>query len=189
LAIDIDVGQPELDDVVAIHGACEFRRKCVVVIGNPTLDELAPTYDWVKNVHRYSGFWLGDLQLYADRFGEEASQILDETDLADKTLANARWVASQIPVSRRREGVSFSHHAEVASLEPAQQDEWLERAQVEDLSVHELRLRIKDAKSKADGHPLEFWVMVRCNDIAEQTALANKFRMEGREAKTTVKKT
>src|SRR4030042_3269726 len=41
---------------------------------------------------------------------------------------NAAWVASRIESSRRREDLGWSCHAEVAPLEPADQDRWLDRA-------------------------------------------------------------
>jgi len=35
------------------------------------------------------------------------------------------WVSGKIEVLRRRNNLSWSHHQEVASLPPAEQDEWL----------------------------------------------------------------
>jgi hypothetical protein len=42
---------------------------------------------------------------------------------------NAGWVASRIEASRRLEALPFAHHAEVAALEPADQDQLLDLAE------------------------------------------------------------
>ena len=42
---------------------------------------------------------------------------------------NASWVAGQIETSRRREVLSWGHHAEVAALPPAQQEKLLNEAE------------------------------------------------------------
>ena len=44
---------------------------------------------------------------------------------------DCKWVAHKFEISRRRENLSFSHHAEVTALEPAEQDDWLDRAEAE----------------------------------------------------------
>jgi len=97
--------------------------------------------------HNTSAWWLGDW-LY---FGEHAYCVLYEegiarTGLAYQTLANYRYVAVAFEPSRRRENLSFAHHAEVAAFEPPEQDEWLDRAEAEGWSRNELRARIREAR-------------------------------------------
>lgn len=46
-----------------------------------------------------------------------------------QTLMNMVYVASRIDVERRRERLSWSHHAEVAATEREQQEHWLDRAE------------------------------------------------------------
>jgi len=48
-------------------------------------------------------------------------------------------VAQRVPPSRRRKGLSWSHHRAVAALEPDAQKDWLKRAKDEGLSHHQLR--------------------------------------------------
>jgi hypothetical protein len=43
------------------------------------------------------------------------------------TLKNFKWIAETFPKSRRRDGVSWSHHREVAPLPEAGQDELLDK--------------------------------------------------------------
>jgi hypothetical protein len=47
-------------------------------------------------------------------------------------------------LSRRRDALSFQHHAEVAALPEAEQDLWLSRAKTDGWSRNELRRRLAD---------------------------------------------
>jgi hypothetical protein len=86
---------------------------------------------------------------YGERtYGETYAQAIEVTRLNYQTLANLKSVASRIERSRRRESLSFAHHAEVASLEPAVADAWLARAAEEGWSARELRGLVRQAKSK-----------------------------------------
>jgi N6-adenosine-specific RNA methylase IME4 len=98
--------------------------------------------------HQANGFmwWIGDWWLYGERYyGEQASQAAG-VGVAPDTLSNAAAVASRIEMPRRRGNLSWSHHRAVAYLGPIEQDEWLERAVAENLSVMELRRAIRRAR-------------------------------------------
>ena len=60
-----------------------------------------------------------------------------------QTLRNYAWVARRFPPARRRELLSFQHHAEVASLETDEQDGWLDLAETGRWSRNELRRRVR----------------------------------------------
>ena len=72
----------------------------------------------------------------------ESSQRMDQaigfTGLAPKILCNIR-VARRTQVSRRRESLDLTHRMEVVSLSPAEQDESLERTEVEGWTAREPR--------------------------------------------------
>jgi N6-adenosine-specific RNA methylase IME4 len=91
-------------------------------------------------------WWIGDWWAYGEhRYGErkaatEPGGILE--DLNFGTAANYGSVARAFETSRRREVLSFTHHAEVTGLTPALQDSWLARAEREGLSVNKLRAQI-----------------------------------------------
>ena len=46
---------------------------------------------------------------------EIAAQAIEATGRSYQTIANAKRVAERVDVSRRREDLSWSHHAEVAT--------------------------------------------------------------------------
>ncbi len=92
-------------------------------------------------------WWLGDWLNYGEAaYGEKYSQALSETDYAYQTLMNAAYVSSRFDISRRRENLSFSHHADVAALEPALQDKWLAHAEQHKLSQKAFRAALREAR-------------------------------------------
>lgn len=110
--------------------------------------ELAAALGAIARGHQW---WIGDLLVHAeDVFGEEGAQLEAELDIGPKTAANYRYVAAHVPISRRREDLSWSHHAEVARLTGSQQLSALARAARESWSVLELRLHVATAWP-ADG--------------------------------------
>jgi N6-adenosine-specific RNA methylase IME4 len=95
-------------------------------------------------IGRACQWWIGDWLNYGERtYGETYAQAIDATGYEYGSVANMAYVAGRIELSRRRESLSWSHHQEVAPLEPAEQDKWLDRAAVENLNRNELRRVVK----------------------------------------------
>jgi hypothetical protein len=59
------------------------------------------------------------------------------------------YVASRFEISRRRENLSWSHHEAIASLDPEEQERWLDHANQGRLSVADLRLELRAARKAA----------------------------------------
>src|ERR1041384_4235327 len=71
--------------------------------------------------------WLGDWISYGTaRWGQKYSEAARITDYDVQTLRNIAYVAGRVEPSRRRENLSWSHHETLASLEPTEQDHWLD---------------------------------------------------------------
>jgi hypothetical protein len=68
------------------------------------------------------------------------------TGYDDQTLMNMVYVATRFEVSRRREKLSWSHHAEVAALDREEQEWWLDRAGAGRLTVRGLRDELSCAR-------------------------------------------
>jgi hypothetical protein len=91
-----------------------------------------------------SPWWVGDWLAYGENFFEDRyEQVLADTSLDYQTLRNYAWVAKKFTMSRRRDSLSFGHHAEVAACSEAEQDIWLNRAEKFNWSRNELRRRIR----------------------------------------------
>jgi hypothetical protein len=129
------------------------------VVYHPTglvIDGVLPFEAWLsigvrlRHIGKAIQWWLGDWVAYGEHtYGDKYAQALDATDYAYGSLANLAYVARRIDFSRRRENLSWSHHYEVAPLEPEAQDYWLDRAapgpgeELPRLSTRELRLAIR----------------------------------------------
>ena len=107
-------------------------------------------------IGRATGWWIGDWLSYGNtRFGERYVRAARITGYDVQTLMNMVYVASRFESSRRRDNLSWSHHAELAALEPEKQDYWLDRAEAERLSVRCLReevrrqRRVEEAQAEA----------------------------------------
>ncbi len=104
----------------------------------------------LNRMARAINFWVGDWINYGERnYGEKYSQAIDVTGMEYQTLCNTASVAKRIPPERRRENLSWTHHAEVASLPPEQQVEWLDRADEEGMTVARLRSRLQGTPKTA----------------------------------------
>jgi len=102
--------------------------------------------DWVAqgrrlgSVGRAAPWWIGDWLRYGNlKFGERYTRAARITGYDAQTLMNMVYVASAFEVSERRANLSWSHHAEVAALNPEARAEWLDRAEANRLSVRCLR--------------------------------------------------
>lgn len=104
-----------------------------------TLDTMGAGLNW------WRGDWLNKGEA---KFGETYAQAVQETGRSEQTLMNVAWVARVFPMERRREALSWSHHAEVAALDPDVADRLLDRAEAENLSKSSLRELVREAKKK-----------------------------------------
>jgi hypothetical protein len=114
---------------------------------------------------RCSQWWLGDWVRYGTgRWGEKYKEAARISGYDIKTLRNIAYVAEQIEVSRRRDDLTWSHHAEVCGLEPEEQDKWLEVAAAQRMSVADLRIELRGARREEDpaGQPKSESKMVKC---------------------------
>ncbi|WP_422771344.1 LmbU family transcriptional regulator [Plantactinospora sp. WMMC1484] len=105
----------------------------------PKLSSLVDSFAWC----------LGDWLVYGqDRYEGRYAKTVERIGLDYQTLRNYAWVARKFESSRRRENLSFQHHAEVASLPPAEQDAWLDRAEGGGWSRNQLRRHVQEARGR-----------------------------------------
>jgi hypothetical protein len=103
-------------------------------------------------IGRCSQWWLGDWILYGNqRFGERYTRAVKLTGYDAQSLMNMVYVASRFAISRRRESLSWSHHAALAAMDVAEQERWLDRASAERLSVADLRVALRSHRRGLDA--------------------------------------
>jgi hypothetical protein len=97
-----------------------------------------------------SSWWLGDWLTFGQvKYGRRYKEGIALTGLEYQTLRNYAVVARRFELSRRRDNVSFQHHAEVCALRDDDQDFWLDLAGENHWSKAELRRRIRQASARA----------------------------------------
>lgn len=87
-------------------------------------------------------WWIGDWWAFGEHeYGARAKAAAEGVfGLAFQTLVNAGSVSRKFGGNRRRLVLSWSHHAEVAALPPAEADALLDRAEAEGMTKGEVRV-------------------------------------------------
>jgi hypothetical protein len=98
----------------------------------------------LATVSASSAWCLGDWLIYGENaYSGRYRNAIEQTSLDYQTLRNYAWVARRFPLSRRRETLSFAHHAEVARLPEHEQDFWLRKADEFSWSRNRLRKELR----------------------------------------------
>lgn len=98
-----------------------------------SFEEWRATGEKLQRTGHVLNWWIGDWWAAGShRYGERAKTAAEGIFGKEfQTLANAASVCRAFETSRRREALSFSHHAEVASLPPTDADELLTIAEAD----------------------------------------------------------
>lgn len=108
-----------------------------------TFDEWLGIGRGIGGLSRACAWALGDWVNYGEHaYGRRYRMAVAATGFDYQTLRNYAWVARSFALSRRRDTLSFQHHAEVAALPEPEQDLWLWRAESEGWSRNELRRQL-----------------------------------------------
>ncbi|MEV0700912.1 LmbU family transcriptional regulator [Saccharopolyspora sp. NPDC050389] len=96
-----------------------------------------------------SAWCLGDWAVYGkEYYPDRYARAVEATGLDYGTLRNYASVARRVPLSRRRDALSFQHHAEVAALPADEQEAWLEKAEKKGWSRNQLRHQLRLSRSR-----------------------------------------
>ncbi|WP_269467135.1 MULTISPECIES: LmbU family transcriptional regulator [Streptomyces] len=99
-----------------------------------------------------SAWWMGDWLLFGENaYSGRYREAVGRTGLDYQTLRNYAWVARRFEQHRRRDALSFAHHAEVARLARPEQDYWLRRAEEQRWSRNELRRQLRAGLAEQHG--------------------------------------
>ncbi|MET9608869.1 LmbU family transcriptional regulator [Streptomyces sp. NPDC006512] len=140
-------GEPARRDVVpSFVGSQATVQKSGMI-----LPQNLPERSWerigtdLRELVNSSAWWLADWLIYGEAtYGwRRYKEAIERTGLDYQTLRNYAWVARRFEHSRRRDGLSFAHHAEVARLAPPEQDYWLRKAEQQKWSRNELRRSVR----------------------------------------------
>jgi len=131
-----------MNELVKLH-KCKLTETSLVIQSDISFDEWMQIGNFLKQVNKCVLWWLGDWLNFGENiYGEKYSQALDETDYSYSSLSGAAWVCNKIEICRRRQNLSWSHHAEVASLDENKQEIYLDSAEKNAWSRNRLRLEV-----------------------------------------------
>lgn len=130
------------------YSKANFEKNKLTIDDSITIEEWRELGQSLRQVEGSVQWWIGDWTKFGERKGfyidsKVYDQLEEITGLDRKTLQNYKHVAEKVPSSRRREDLSFSHHAEVAQLPQEKQVQYLSLASEAGLSKRELREEIK----------------------------------------------
>jgi hypothetical protein len=101
----------------------------------------------ISQIADSSAWCLGDWVVYGQsRYADRYQRAIEAVGLDYQTIRNYAWVARQFDLSRRRDTLSFQHHAEVAALAADDQETWLDRAEKYGWSRNQLRENIRASR-------------------------------------------
>jgi hypothetical protein len=132
------------------HGRCSPKPSVRSTVTAVQFDTLLPFDAWrevgikIARFANSSRWWLGDWLLFGrHKYGSRYREAIAATGLDYQTLRNYAVVARRFEPPRRRDTLSFQHHAEVCALDDQAQDQWLDHAAAGGWSRGELRRRMR----------------------------------------------
>lgn len=131
--------KPDYSWIKYKNRSLEFTRKKA-----PPFEEWEASMAALNLLYDSGGFYRGDLYIAGESwFGEtKASSVFDPLTWQVKTWQNCASVCGRIDRSQRREELSYSHHAEVAYLEPDQFPEESALAQIDTAKIQDWYLTL-----------------------------------------------
>ena len=139
-----------MNELAKIDNYCELGKTSLTFKREVTQEEWSTVFNSLKMVEGCVQFWIGDCLAYREQKWGMYDDVSKESGYDKKTLRDIKRVSENVESVRRKTDLSFSHHLEVATLEPEKQIEFLDKASKEKLSVRELRNEIR-----RDSKPFE----------------------------------
>jgi hypothetical protein len=128
-----------------------------------TSADLLPGLDFSKwiaagrdldRMHKSLNWWIGDWAEYGKgAYGERYRSASEALGIDEATIEQYAFVSRHVQKLTRINFLHWSHHREVATLKPKDQQHWLALASENKWSVSQLRqaIRASQAESKEDG--------------------------------------
>ena len=157
-----------MTDIAVQSAVVEYQSNALVFLEKPSWEQAESLVNTLMTMEAAVNHWIGDAVIYFEAvFPDVYPQLFPEH--AAKSLANMRWVSSKIEQSRRRETLSWSHHEAVSGLDrPEDQDEVLETAELNNMTVSETRKMVRAMKGKPDPVKEPKTIHVVCEHCGEE---------------------
>ncbi|HET6478988.1 MAG TPA: LmbU family transcriptional regulator [Actinoplanes sp.] len=130
-----------------MSGQVLFSRIGLRIPQSLTYENWAKAGIQIARIADSSAWCLGDwLVCGKSRYRNRYQHAIEAAGLDYQTLRNYAWIACRFKLPRRREQLSFQHHAEVAALLDDEQDRWLDEAERQGWSRNQLRQNLKESR-------------------------------------------
>lgn len=128
-----------------------FDKNKLTISDSITIEEWKQLGQSLNQVEGSVQFWIGDWARYGDKRGFTGKytdpKVYDEleniTGLKRQTIQQYKSISDNLDTNLRLPDLSFNHHREVAKLPPAKQEQYLNKASEEKLSVRDLREEVR----------------------------------------------
>lgn len=128
-----------MNTLSVIDDYCQLTETSLKFKQEVTLEEWRRVFESLKIIEGSVQFWIGDCLAYREQKWGMYDDLTEKTRYEKGSLRYMKLVAEKIESARRRADLTFSHHLEVLKLLPDKQDEYLEKAAKNKLSVRDLR--------------------------------------------------
>lgn len=135
-----------MNELITVDKYCQLSKTALNFKREVTREEWQKVFDALNHIEGCVQFWIGDCLKYREQKWGMYNDIVEESGKSKQTLKDIKWVSDKVKPSCRQDDLSFEHHKQVASLEPAQQKELLQKAVDEELSVRDLRQEVRKIK-------------------------------------------
>lgn len=135
-----------MNDLATIDSYCELTKTELTFKREVSKDEWQKVFDSLNHIEGCVQFWIGDCLKYREQRWGMYDDVIESTGYDKNTIRHIKNTADSIESGRRRPELGYSHHVEVSSLEPKIQDEILQKAVDNRLTVRETRAEVKKIK-------------------------------------------
>ena len=138
-----------LPDRIGLPNGATISRTALVLPSDFSIEEWQALGTKLGVFENGIQWWLGGWWHYgAHAYGDRKAKVAKDVFPAFATLMNWGWVAGNVATSLRREALSWSHHALIASYPPDEQRKWLDKAEKWEWSVKKLGQKIHEAPDR-----------------------------------------
>lgn len=166
-------------ELIPLGSPFHITERGLVMNHPPSFEQAQEAAGKLKKVHESILYWIGDIaHMCEGLFHEEASQIIDQAWIDEKTVAACRFVSEKVSPKVRALAPSWEHARAVAALPEKQQEKWLQKALDEEWIASKLKSEIQ-SEAVGGESKMRFLLIVDCGTEAKQDALAKSLEKDG----------
>src|SRR5580704_2599248 len=137
---------------LAMSRSVVLKNTGLLFARRPSLHAWKVVGDQLLAAANSSTWWIADWLAFGEStFKDRYLEAARNTQLNYQTLRNYAWVARRLELPRRRDSLTFGHHAEVAALDVPEQDYWLRKAEEHGWSRNKLRGEVRESLRQRRG--------------------------------------